>query len=244
MYAVIAGVVVLAGVVTALLIGLGGGDPPDPAGEVAGSGTVAEQVSPEAAVPEAEPAAPPAAEPVVLEFNDGLGEGWTWENEDAEAWSVEGGAVRIEVQESPPLRNVVLRELPAGDVSVLTELIFDPDAPGHAAGLVLAGEDLGDRIELVWTTDGLAFTGYEGGRETFGGMAPIEEFRPGEWLDATLRFDITAGEVTAVFGSAAMADWDLDTVPLPEGITRVGMIAYSTGEAGGETAVFNRFVIE
>ncbi|MFN2319248.1 MAG: hypothetical protein ABR500_06150, partial [Dermatophilaceae bacterium] len=146
------------------------------------------------------------AAPVIVEFDDGVGEGWTWENEDPQAWTVEDGALRIAVKESPPPVNVLLRDLPEGDAVIQTRIDFDPVAPAHAAGLALVGDDLGSRVELS--------------------------------------FEIASGFYSAAFQSDTTPDWQIHTAPLPDFVTRVGLITYATEEAGGETAVFTRFVLQ
>lgn len=64
----------------------------------------------------------------VDEFEGELADGWTWEDEDPEAWAISDGALRIDLQTSPPLRNVLLREMPSGDFTVTTQIDFNPQA--------------------------------------------------------------------------------------------------------------------
>jgi hypothetical protein len=181
---------------------------------------------------------------VIVEFDDGVGDGWTWENEDPLTWTVEDGALRIEVQQGPPIRNALLRDLPEGDAVVQARIDSDPSVPAHAAGLVLVGADLGDRVELCWTTEGLVLRTFEGEVMVDGIEIAPDQFAPGEWVGAELSFEITAGSYSAAFQSDTTPDWQIHTAPVPERMARVGLVAYTTQEAGGETAVFTRFVLQ
>lgn len=235
----LAAAVVLVGVVIALVLVLnrpGSAETASPDSQATGQQTTGQQTT----GGEGEE----IAAPVTIEFDDGLGEGWTWENEDTQAWAVEDGALRIEVQQGPPIRNALLRDLPAGDVVVQTRIDFDPSASAHAAGLALVGDDLGDRVELCWTTEGLFLRTFQNGDMVDGVEIAPDQFVPGEWVGAELSFEITSGFYSAAFQSDTTPDWQIHTAPVPGFVTRVGLVAYSTEEAGGETAVFTRFVLQ
>ena len=53
-----------------------------------------------------------------------------------------------------------------------------------------------------------------------------------------------SGYYTAVFSSQTSPDWEIDTKTLDSTFHRVGLIASTTEEAGGESAVFARFALE
>jgi hypothetical protein len=240
LYAGLAGVVLLAAVV-ALVVALGG----------SGDGDVAQGAAPTAQPPDTttpqsdsvtESGTEQISGPVTIEFDDGLGEGWSWENEDPDAWTVSDGALRIDVLQSPPIRNALLRDLEDGDAVVQTRIDFDPVAPGHAAGIALVGEDLGDRVELCWTTEGLFLHTIQNGSMIDGVEIAPDQFADKEWVGAELSFEIVSGFYTARFQSDVTPDWQIHTAPVPDFVTRVALIAYAEEEAGGETAAFTRFV--
>ncbi|MGA8048358.1 MAG: hypothetical protein WCA30_19055, partial [Dermatophilaceae bacterium] len=240
LYAALAGVFILAAV-AALVIALTGGDP---GGQADVQGTAAATQPAQTTPPQPDPGTDVAPTPVTIEFDDGLGEGWTWENEDPQTWSVEDGGLRIEILRSPPIRNALLRDLPEGDAVVQTRIDFDPVAPAHAAGLALVGEDLGDRVELSWTTEGLSVQTFQNDTMMDAIEIAPDQLADKEWVGAELSFEIASGFYTAAFQSEVTPDWQIHTAPVPDFVTRVGLIAYTTEEAGGETAIFTRFVLQ
>ena len=234
LYAVLA--VVLLAAVVALVVALSGGQPDDQVATPAqstDSSTTSVSADAEA-----------GSGPVTVEFDEGLGAGWIWENEDPDSWTVADGALRIEVLQSPPIRNVLLRDLPSGEAVVQTRIDFDPVAPRHAAGIALVGDDVGDRVELCWTTEGLFLYTYEDDMMVDGVEIAPDQFADKEWVGAELSFEIVSGFYTARFQSDVTPDWQINSAPVPDFVTRVGLLAYTTEEAGGETAVFTRFVLQ
>lgn len=197
----------------------------------------------------------PAGGPAVSfvdEFEGELAEGWTWEDEDPDAWAISDGALRIDLQTSPPLRNVLLREMPSGDFSVTTQIDFNPQAsdqppsggPAQFAGLVLTGDDLDTRLEFCWTSDGLSLITWADGTIRDGSQIAADQFTKDEWIGAELSLRMRSGYYTAVFSSQTSPDWEIDTKTLDSTFHRVGLIASTTEEAGGESAAFARFALE
>lgn len=188
----------------------------------------------------------------VDEFDGKLGEGWTWQDEDPQAWAITDGALRIDLQTSPPLRNVLLREMPSGDFTVTTQIDFNPRAsdqpssggPTQFAGLVLTGDDPDTRLEFCWTSDGLSLMSWADGTMRDGSQITADQFTKGEWIGAELSIRMRSGYYTAVFSSETNPDWEIDTKTLDSSFHRVGLIASTTEEAGGESAAFGRFVLE
>ena len=74
-------------------------------------------------------------------------------------------------------------------------------------------------------------------------IAP-DQFADKEWVGAELSVEIVSGFYTARFQSDVTPDWQINSAPVPDFVTRVGLLAYTTEEAGGETAVFTRFVLQ
>ena len=188
----------------------------------------------------------------VDEFEGELADGWTWEDEDPEAWAISDGALRIDLQTSPPLRNVLLREMPSGDFTVTTQIDFNPQAsdqppsggPAQFAGLVLTGDDLDTRLEFCWTSDGLSLITWADGTIRDGSQIAADQFTKDEWIGAELSLRMRSGYYTAVFSSQTSPDWEIDTKTLDSTFHRVGLIASTTEEAGGESAAFARFALE
>ena len=188
----------------------------------------------------------------VDEFDGTLGEGWTWQDEDPQAWAIADGALRIDLQTSPPLRNVLLREMPSGDFTVTTQIDFNPQAsdqpssgsPTQFAGLVLTGDDPDTRLEFCWTSDGLSLMSWADGTMRDGSQITADQFTKDEWIGAELSIRVRSGYYTAVFSSRTNPDWEIDTKTLDSSFRRVGLIASTTEEAGGESAAFARFVLE
>ena len=236
LYAVLAGVGLLAAAIVGLVVALGG----QADDEVA---TTPSQ-STDSTTTSVSDGAEAGSGPVTVEFDEGLGAGWTWENEDPDSWTVADGALRIEVLQSPPIRNVLVRDLPGGDAVVQTRIDFDPSTPRQAAGLALVGDDLADRVELCWTTEGLFLHTYEDDVMVDGVEIAPDQFSDKEWVGAELSFEIDSGFYTARFQSDVTPDWQINTAPVPDFVTRVGLLAYTTDEAGAETAAFTRFVLQ
>ena len=95
-------------------------------------------------------AAPPAVRPGVFhdEFDGALGPGWTWEREDASAWSLTAtpGWLRLGLSAggylTTPPSNVLLRPAPSGDFEVQTTLRVTPTRNFEIAGLIVTfGDD-------------------------------------------------------------------------------------------------------
>lgn len=188
----------------------------------------------------------------VDEFDGTLGEGWTWQDEDPQAWAITDGALRIDLQTSPPLRNVLLREMPSGDFTVTTQIDFAPElsdrasaaGPTHFAGLVITGDDPDTRTEFCWTSEGLSLMSWGNGFIRDGSQIPVDTFMTDEWIGAELTLKVQSGFYTAVFSSEGTPEWEVDTRKLDSSFHRVGLIASTTEEPGGESAAFARFVLE
>ncbi|HET7762786.1 MAG TPA: TIR domain-containing protein [Phycicoccus sp.] len=188
----------------------------------------------------------------VDEFDGGLAEGWAWQNEDPKAWAVEGGALHIDLQVGPPLRNVLLHEMPSGDFTVTTQIDIDPrasdppssGAPHQFAGLVLTGDDLANRLEFCWTSEGLSLLTWVDGTIRDGSQIAPDQFTEDEWIGAQLTIQVRSGFYTAVFSSQASPSWEIETKKLDPSFDRVGLVASTTEDAGGASAAFGRFVIQ
>lgn len=196
------------------------------------------------------PSADGQATSFVDEFDGTLAQGWTWGNEDPQAWALSDRALRIDLQTVPPLSNVLLRKMPSGDFTVTTQIDFDPEVserpsvPSYFAGLVFTGEDLDTRLEFCWTSDGLSLMSRVNGDIGGGTQITPNQFAPGEWIGAELTLQVRSGSYTAVFSSDAHPAWEVGTGQLDSSFDRVGLIASTTKEADGESAAFARFVVE
>ena len=137
---------VLAAVVVALVLMLGG----SPDGKTdADSNRSGASATPSAKV-----------EAFVDDFTTGLGAGWAWTNENADAWRISPkGWLEVESQESPPMHNLLLREVPGTSYEVKLRLRFPATAAGFA-GLVLMGDDPGTWLEFGLTDEGLSANEY------------------------------------------------------------------------------------
>lgn len=104
----------------------------------------------------------PSAEPVSFldEFTTDLGAGWAWTNENADAWRITPkGWLEVDSQESPPMHNLLLRDVPGTSYEVKLRLRFPATAAGFA-GLVLMGDDPGTWLEFGLTEEGLSANEY------------------------------------------------------------------------------------
>lgn len=144
--AVAGAVAVLAAVGVGLAVTLGGGS-----GEGADGGSAGSTAS---ATPSGKPAS------FLDEFTTDVGAGWSWTNENRDAWRVNPkGWLEIDSQESPPMHNLLLRDAPGTSYEVKLRLRFPATAAGFA-GLVLTGDDPGTWLEFGWTKDGLSVNEY------------------------------------------------------------------------------------
>ena len=77
------------------------------------------------------------------DFNEALGEGWQWRNEDANNWSLSAvpGALQIYVDggqvSDDTIRNLLLRQAPVGNFQIETKVTFSPRADYQLAGLIV-----------------------------------------------------------------------------------------------------------
>lgn len=183
--------------------------------------------------------------PFVDEFDGELGPGWSWVNEDPEAWSVDSSGVAIRLQQAPPLRNILLREQPtSGSYTFGTHLRFDPRGAGQFAGLVITGDDPDNRLQFGWTDKGLSYQLLEDGNMTDGGDVFRDQFKNGEWVESDLEIEVEDGFYTVSYIAQGQPAWEIDSGRLDPALVRIGLIAYGSGGAGDDTATFDRFVVE
>jgi hypothetical protein len=185
-----------------------------------------------------------AVEPFVDELEGTLGPGWAWEDEDPDAWSTGADGLKVRVQQAPPFRNVLLREQPSASYTVRVHLQFDPRAPDQFAGLVITGEDLDDRLQFGWSSAGLSFTLLEDRAITAGAEVARDQFRNREWVESDLEVQVENGFYTVRYVPEVDPPWEVESGELPDGLDRIGLIAFSSGGAATDTATFDRFVVE
>lgn len=221
---------VLAAVVVALVVTLGGGDPdrgaasPQPTSSATPNGKVT---------------------PFVDDFTGGLGSGWTWTNEDASAWQTSPqGWLQIDTQESPPMRNILLRDAPGASYKVTVRFRFPPTASGFA-GVVLMGADPETRLEYGWTKEGLIAAQYDGGSVSESTLMYPRDVHAAADRDIQLTLEVSSGGYRAQYYDSKYRQFvDFGTgVDLDPGFTQVGLIAYRTGGGGAATADFDRITI-
>lgn len=189
----------------------------------------------------------------VDEFDVPLYSGWTWVNEDPARWSLtaEPGWLQITAQQSPPMRNVLLRDAAwAGDdYDVATVVRFTPTSNFQFAGLILTGPNPeGDWLQFgrsfcdddgVCVGDGLYFDRVKDGSLVGDNYATKLPADTGEIM---LSLSVRPNEVSAWYSLDDGVNWtDLGAHPRDPGYTRVGVLAHQA--ATPVTASFREFAI-
>ena len=95
--------------------------------------------------PETSPVTEAASDPNYFrdEFTSTLGAGWQWRNEDPNHWTLSAvpGALQIHVEggqvSDDTIRNLLLRQAPAGNFQIETKVTFSPTADFQFAGLIV-----------------------------------------------------------------------------------------------------------
>lgn len=221
---------VLVGAVVGLVLTLGRGDPDR-----------------DTASPQPTQSATPGGKvtPFVDDFTSGIGPGWTWTNEDTSAWRTSPrGWLQIDTQESPPMRNLLLRDTPGASYKVTLRFRFPPTASGFA-GVVLMGADPETRLEYGWTKEGLIAAQYDGGSVSASTLMYPRDVHAAADRDIQLTLEVSNGGYRAQYYDSKYRQFvDFGTgVDLDPGFTQVGLIAYRTGGGGAATADFDRITI-
>ena len=228
-------------VVVGLVLALGRG-----AGDGTGSAGPTTSTSPSTS-PGTSPSTSPGTKvvPFVDDFTTGIGAGWTWTNEDPATWRTSPqGWLQIDTQESPPMRNILLRDVPGTSYKVKVRLRFPPTASGFA-GVVLMGDDPDTRMEYGWAEQGLTTAQYEGG--TLGASTLIypRDLHSAADRDIQLILEVSDGSFRAKYYDREYRQFvDFGTgVDLSPTFTHVGLIAYQSEGSGGATADFDRITV-
>jgi hypothetical protein len=98
--------------------------------------------NPPTATPRAVPTSttPPELPPGVIfsdDFESQLVEGWVWEAEDPTRWSLSEVPGSLVLTTTDPPANILLRDAPAGDFDITTQLRFAPTTDFQFAGLLI-----------------------------------------------------------------------------------------------------------
>lgn len=199
------------------------------------------------------PSGAPDTDIFLDEFDVPLYSGWTWVNEDPARWSLtaEPGWLQITAQQSPPMRNVLLRDAAwAGDdYDVATVVRFTPSSNFQFAGLILTGPNPdGDRLQFgrsfcdddgVCVGDGLYFDRVKDGSLVGDNYA---KKLPADTGEVVLSFSVRPNEVSAWYSVDDGETWaDLGAHPRDPGYTRIGLIAHQATTP--ITASFREFAI-
>jgi hypothetical protein len=185
------------------------------------------------------------AAPFVDDFTGGIGAGWTWTNEVPDAWRVDAqGWLEIDSAESPPMHNLLLRDVPGTSFNVKVRLRFPATASGFA-GLVLIGDDPGDWLEYGWYKGGLRAYEYKNGSMVSGAMMYNRDVHAPADRDVRLILTVDGSSFRVQYydrQEAQYLDWGPPESVVTGSYTHVGLITYrNTGAAG--TAAFDSFEI-
>ncbi|NCD19940.1 MAG: toll/interleukin-1 receptor domain-containing protein [Actinobacteria bacterium] len=170
------------------------------------------------------------------EFEGMLSEGWAWHNEDPGSWRLVDSFLEIDAADTPPITNLLLRDLPDDTTALQTYVKFRPTLNYQLAGIVLAGEDPeSDRIQFgrafcdhEWCAgDALYLDVFEGGELVSSGEGiPLEDVE-GVYLDLDISGDTVSAwymiEGEDEFRFAAEVTWDGSH-------TRIGLAAHQAPE--------------
>lgn len=181
------------------------------------------------------------------DFDGVLGEGWSWHNEDPASWRLVDSFLEIDAADSPPITNLLLRDLPDDTTALQTYVEFRPTSNEQFAGIVLTGEDPeNDRIQFGraycdlegCVGDGLSLEVYEGGALVGSGdVVPLEDVE-GIYLD----LDIYGDTVTAWYTVEGEEEFsNVGTVTWDGSYTRIGIAAHQAPEP--ITAAFDFVVV-
>lgn len=231
-----AAAVVVVAVVVGVVIALGGADEGDarqtsPTASVGGSRVEASEPAPDEPEPPGDTGSEPESE-FLEEFDGALEEGWTWVNEDPGAWRLVDGWLEIDAAPSPPVTNLLLRDLPDDTSALTTYLSFLPSVNYQFAGIVLAGDDpANDRIQFgrafcdnEWCVgDGLYLDVFEGGELVSTGEGTALE----DIENVFIALDITGDTVTALYSFDGQEDFQVAGIaPANSSHTRIGLAAH------------------
>lgn len=108
----------------------------------------------------------------VDQFSGGVGEGWQWLRENASAWDtdVTPGFLRLLTEQGSlwgtggvPARNVLLRQAPGGNFSIMTKMTFIPSSITQQLGLMLYSNDdtFLQTMRVVYPGNSSVVTAYE-----------------------------------------------------------------------------------
>lgn len=225
-------VAVLAAVVVGLTVVLGGGS--DDGTDTGGSGTPTASATPGEKVA-----------PFLDDFTAAVDPSWAWTNEDKNAWRVSpGGWLEIESQESPPLHNLLLRDVPGASYNIKVRLRFPPDASGFA-GIVLTGDDPGAWLEFGLTEEGLSANEYRDESIVTGTMMYARDLHIPANRDVRLILTVDDDSYRTKYFDPEY-DQYLDLGPevslFKSTYTQVGLMTYRSEGAAG-TAVFDSIEI-
>ncbi|MCA1781483.1 MAG: TIR domain-containing protein [Intrasporangiaceae bacterium] len=245
--AAIVAIALIVGVMTLLGDGDGGGTPTQAAPTLSPTDSTSDD-APSEATDQDDDAALEPQNTFIDGFDVAVRQGWTWVDEDPDGWRVADGWLEIDAVASPPIVNLLVREVPESPLVVLsTQLRFRPTANYQFAGIVLAGDDPeNDRIQFgrafcdeEWCVgDGLYLDVMEDGR--------LVELRDGVALDGAediyLGLEVGEDGVTATYSYDGGEDWFvLDTAPFDASYTRIGLVAHQAETS--VTAAFEYVVL-
>jgi hypothetical protein len=149
------------------------------------------------------------------QFEQALGDGWTWLNEDPSRWSLteRAGWLTIITNSAFPPVNQLLRPMPTSAYTIETQLRFAPNTNFQFAGLIVQGEEPDNLLQFgraycnapgLCVGDGLYFDHLVDGNPT-GSNYPISV---GDPTDVFLRLTFD-GEMHSAYYSNNGVDWIL-----------------------------------
>jgi len=195
-----------------------------------------------------------AQEKVLVEekFSGKPGEGWTWTREDAAAWKVEGGALKIKAEpgkiwyKTKTAKNFLVRKSPAAGtaeapVSAEVTVDFAPEANAEQAGLYLHFDD-GNFVKIIHEhVKGKTHVVVVREQKNFPDPQP-----PKEEAAKSLRLRLTWAGARVVGSYKAGGDWvSVGEVETPAGVTGGGfaLTAHGAPPEADRWAKFTEFRI-
>jgi hypothetical protein len=182
------------------------------------------------------------------DFDDALQAGWAWQDEDPNLWTITGDGWLQIVGGDPSLvvqgeqANLLVRDLPDGDIALVTHLSLLPEENYQYAGLHLLDAG-GNLIALA--------RGYCDTCTAGGGTLTLYFRQDGEWgthitipMEATDLFLRLAWDNGVVSGDYALSEgqWEeLVSIPLANHFTQMGLGATNSNVEGVQSDIVARF---